>query len=281
MRSATPGTRHDRAGSRRATTDGPGHVAAPAELASTPVSVVLATVGLTVLLALSVATGPVQAAVALGFAGAVLAWGWPVLLDSPNPRVTSGIIGAAAVLIAAATGLTDSEPYLRWVPVALAGGLMAAFFHQLFRRDGRERLTYGMAVTVSGLALASAGAPLAVLPYYPRGAQYAGVAGAVVVVAALVELLGRWAAWRRWMLAVVLAAGAATGAAAAALVTGIPLLVAAFLGVLVAAVSHALRRVLGALPSADALQARMSSGAASVLVVGVVVYLLARVFAGR
>ena len=145
--------------------------------------------------------------------------------------------------------------------------------------SGNLVLTYGAATTISGLALATTGAPLAVLPAYRSGEDYLLAAGAALALGALVELLGHWPGWRRWLLLPVTVAGAAGSLGVALAVGHVPLVAAAILGVLVAAVSHALRRVLTPLPGAGALQARMAMGAASVLVVGVVVYLITRLFA--
>ena len=255
------------------------HRADPASLVATPPAVVLATAALALLVSVSAASGQPQTGLALAFLGIVLGWGWPILLGAPSPVITSVIITIGAVVVEAAAGLTRTEPFLRWVPVAAAVSVLVAFLHQILRRDGRTRLTYGAATTISGLALATTGAPLAVLPAYRSGDDYVLAAGAALTLAALVELLGHWSGWTRWMLLPVMVAGAA-GAVGVALLAGrVPLLAAAILGVLVAAVSHALRRVLTPLPGAAALQARMAIGAASVLVVGVVVYVITRLFA--
>ncbi len=242
-------------------------------------SVVLATLALGLLVVVSAASGQPQTGLALAFVGVVLAWGWPDLLDAPSKSIASLVIGVGAVAIGGTAGLTRTEPFLRWVPVAVAVSVIAGFFHQLLRRDGRPRLTHGAATTISGLALVAAGAPLAVLPAYRLGSHYVLAAGAALGLAALVEVLGRWSGWHRWMLAVVVVAGAAAAVGISATVDGIPLVAAVLLGVLVAAISHALRRVLTSLPGAGALQAQMATGAASVLVVGVVVYLLTRMYA--
>ena len=255
------------------------HRADPASLVATPPAVVLATAALALLVSVSAASGQPQTGLALAFLGIVLGWGWPILLGAPSPVVTSVIISIGAVAVEAAAGLTRTEPFLRWVPVAAAVSVLAAFLHQILRRDGRTRLTYGAATTISGLALATTGAPLAVLPAYRFGDDYVLAAGAALTLAALVELLGHWSGWTRWMLLPVTVAGAAGAVGVALLVGRVPLLGAAILGVLVAAVSHALRRVLTPLPGAAALQARMAMGAASVLVVGVVVYVITRLFA--
>lgn len=252
----------------------------PSTIAPTHPSVILATVALGLLVVVSAASGQPQTGLALAFVGVVLAWGWPVLLGAPSPSLTALVIGIGAVAIAGTAALTRTEPFLRWVPVAVAVSVIAGFFHQLLRRDGRPRLTHGAATTISGLALAAAGAPLAVLPAYRLGSHYVLAAGAALGLAALVEVTGRRPGWHRWMLVVVVVAGVAGAVGVSAAVDGIPVLAAVILGALVAAVSHALRRVLASLPGADALQARMATGSASVLVVGVVVYLLTRLYAG-
>jgi hypothetical protein len=251
----------------------------PAAVLPTRPSVVLAAVALTLLVVVSTASGQLQAGLALAFAGVVLAWGWPVLLGAPSPLVSSVVIALGAVATAGAAGLTRTEPFLRWVAAAVAVGVLVGFFHQLVRRDGRARLTQGAATTISGLAIATAGAPLAVLPAYRFGSHYVLAAGAALGLAALAELLARWAGWRRWMLLLVLVLGAGGSVGVSARVNGIPLVAAVLLGVAVAGISHALRRVLTPLPGSQALQAQLASGAASVLVVGVVVYLLARLYA--
>lgn len=267
-------TRAGRRGAREA-----GRPVDPASLVATHPAVVLATAALALLVSVSATSGQAQTGLALAFLGIVLGWGWPVLLGAPSPVITSVIIGIGAVAVEAVAALTRNEPFLRWVPVAAAVSMLAAFLHQILRRDGRARLTYGAATTISGLALATTGAPLAVLPAYRSGEDYVLAAGAALALGALVELLGHWPGWRRWLLLPVIVAGAA-GALGVALAVGhVPLVAAAILGVLVAAVSHALRRVLTPLPGAGALQARMAMGAASVLVVGVVVYIVTRLFA--
>ena len=269
-----------RAGHRAVGAAAPGPGADRAARGSTPLAAIAATVALALLLAVCAASGQPQTGLALAFVGVVLAWGWPVLLRAPSPSITSAIIGVGAVAISATAGLTRTEPFLRWVPVAVAVSVIAGFFHQLLRRDGRSGLTHGAATTVSGLALATVGAPLAVLPAYRHGSHYVFAAGAAISLAALAEVLGRWPLWRRWMPAVVVVAGGAGAIVVSARVDGIPVLAAGLLGVLAAGISHAVRRVLLALPGADALQARIAVGATSVLVVGVVVYVLTRLYAG-
>ena len=78
--------------------------------------------------------------------------GWVGLLDVPSPRGVIGVVGGTALGSAVLAAFRLDEPLLRWVPVALALGLIGAFAHQILRTDGRSRLTFGLAGTVSGLS---------------------------------------------------------------------------------------------------------------------------------
>ena len=185
--------------------------------------------------------------------------------------------------ICAAAGLTRTDPYLVWVPVAVAVSVMAAFLHQVFRRGGRPRLTEGVASSVGragrhglrrgahrrsrttrtaarGRWCRCSAVAAAALP-----ALFLGRAGCPGLGPA--RRAGRSAPERPW--------------SRRSLVGGVPLGGAALAGVLVAGISHSMMRVLFALPGARAAQAavgrRRGRPCSSV---GVVVYLLARIYAG-
>jgi hypothetical protein len=83
-----------------------------------------------------------------------------------------------------------------------------------------------------------------------------------------------------WVLLAALVLGTGASVVAAVLLTGISLAGAALVGVLVSGISHSTMRVLFALPGATSAQGAVAVGAAGVLIVGVVVYLLARIFSG-
>lgn len=251
----------------------------PAESVTTPHATWLTTVGLALLVALSAAVGQGQLGVAVAFSAVVVAWGWAALTDAPDAQRATAVVGAGGVAIAATAALTRTEPFLGWVPAAVGVSVIVAFLQQVTRGVHRPRLADGVASSVAGLALSAAAAPMIVLPLYRHGADYVAVAMAAVAVGAAAELLDRVQAIRRWVAlpALALATAAAVGTAAA--LGGIPLLAAAGLGLVTAGVSYALRRVLLLLPHATGLPARCAVGAGSVLVVGVLVYLVARVVA--
>ena len=250
--------------------------------ASGPVFVAAAGSGvaLALLLGLSAYAGGVLTALATAFTAVVMVWGWASLTGAPSARSATLVTGVGVLGICATVVLTRTEPHLVWVPAALAVSVVAAMLHQVVRRHGRPRLTEGLASSVSALAITACGAPLIALPAEARGDRWVAVAmSAVAVCAALVVALRRRGTVP-WVALASLVAGTGVAVLAAWLVTGLPLLGAAVLGLLVSAVAHSLLRVLLELPGAARVQAAVSVGAASVLVVGVLVYLVARVTAG-
>jgi hypothetical protein len=106
------------------------------------------------------------------------------------------------------------------------------------------------------------------------------VAGAALGVSALVDLLARVPRLRPWLLPLALVAGTGAAVAVAALVGGMTLGAAALLGLFGAAVSAALRAVLGALPTMSGSRSQLACACASVLGCGVVVYVVGRLLVG-
>lgn len=218
-------------------------------------------------------------AVAVALAGAVLSWGWPGTLSVPSPRGSTAVLllGTAAVVLTVA--LESEPPYLELLPVAMAGGVLACFVHQLARRDGRPRLVESIASTVTGLAVIASGACTIALPHLEDGPWLLTAGMAAVAVSAVVDLLGRWPALLVWSLPIGMVLGAAA-AVAAGQAGGVDWPPALVLGVAGAGVSHAVRRVLSVLPTLAGARPQLVSGTASVLLTGVLVVVVQRAFAG-
>jgi hypothetical protein len=238
------------------------------------------TLALAVLVGLSALSSADALAVAVGFVSVVLAWGWVRLTDAPSQRGAALVLAVGGLVICAAAALTRTDPYLVWVPVAVAVTVVAAFLHQVFRPGGRPRLTEGIAASAGALAVMASGAALIPVPHYPHGGQWVLVSVLGVAAAALpVLLLGRQVS-AGWVLLGAVVLGTVAVVITAVLVMGVPVGAAALVGVLVSGISHSMMRVLFALPGARAARSAVAVGAAAVLSVGVVVYLLARIFAG-
>jgi hypothetical protein len=238
------------------------------------------TLALAVLVGLSALSSADALAVAVGFVSVVLAWGWVRLTDAPSQRGAALVLAVGGLVICAAAALTRTDPYLVWVPVAVAVTVVAAFLHQVFRPGGRPRLTEGIAASAGALAVMASGAALIPVPHYPHGGQWVLVSVLGVAAAALpVLLLGRQVS-AGWVLLGAVVLGTVAVVITSVLVMGVPVGAAALVGVLVSGISHSMMRVLFALPGARAARSAVAVGAAAVLSVGVVVYLLARIFAG-
>ena len=158
--------------------------------------------------------------------------------------------------------------------------MVVAFLHQLLRRDGRPRLVESVASVVTALALIVSGGCLVPLPRTAEGGAVMAVAGAAVAVCALVDLLARVRPAASLLLPLALVAGTAAAVGVAAVAGGVSLAAAAVLGLGSAAVSAALRAVLGALPTMSGPRSQLACASASVLGCGVVVYVVGRLLVG-
>lgn len=246
-----------------------------AALVPVPFVTVASAVAVAALTAVSALTGQVPTGLAVAFAAVVLSYGWTRLFEAPTPGWSAVVVGAGGVAVALTAALTPDEPLLRWVPASLGVSLVVGFLQQLLRRE-RAGLTLGLAAIVGGLSVVSMGVPLVVLPFYGRGSAHVVVGMTAVGLAALTELLGRVGSVQRWLLLPVLVAGGVGAALTSVALDAATVLPATLLGVLVAGVSHVVRRVLAPLPGAAGLPARLAIGSASVLSVGVLVYLVTR-----
>jgi hypothetical protein len=250
-------------------------------LASVPRPIVVVTVVvLAALLVLALLADPVLLAAGLAWAGIVVAWGWPALLGSSSRFGSSLAIGVTGVLAPVAAVATTDEPYLRLVPVALLIGLAVMFGHQMVRRDGRPRLTESIGITSLGLAVVALGTTWLPLSRGSRASDIALLGFVAIAVASLADLVAGVEKARPWMLLIAMLLGGA-GALVAASVVGEPSPAPAMLvGFLVAAVSHATRRMLCVLPGVSSVRGQLSTAAASLLVPGVVAYGLALAIVG-
>jgi hypothetical protein len=239
-----------------------------------------AVVALAGLLTMTAFAGPVTMSCALAFAAGIIAWGWPALLGLPSPRGTTFVLAVGSVGAVGTALATRDDPYLAWMPAALAGSMIVAFLHQLARRDGRPRLVESVAATVTAIAVVVSGASLIPLSRTEHGAAIVAIASCAMAVSAITDLAGGSRRLSGWLLPLAMLGGGLI-----AIPVGLWLGVAgwgaaALLGLLVAGVSHAVRRVLATLPAINVARSQLVSASASVLTSGVVVYLVGRLLLG-
>ena len=240
--------------------------------------VTIAVIALAALLTICAFAGPLFVAVAAALAAGVMAWGWSGLLGLPSPRGTAFVLSVGSVAAIGTALATRQDPLLVWMPAALAGAIIVAFLHQLARRDGRPRLVESIASNITALAIVVSGACFVVLPRTSHGAWVIALAAAGMAVSALTDLVGDMPRLRIWLMPLAMLAGGVAAIAIATTSGDVTWGPAALLGLLAAGVSHAIRRVLAMLPAISSSRSQLVSAGASVLTVGVVVYVVGRLF---
>ena len=148
---------------------------------------------------------------------------------------------------------------------------------QLLRRDGRPRVVQSVSSVVLGLALVACGVLMIPASHSAEGIALLLGALAAAAVSSVTDLLGRWSALRAWLLALAMVGGGAA-AVAVALALDAPPTTWLLLGVAAGALSQSMRVVLTALPTLSHARPRLVAAVASVLVVGVVPYLVGLAF---
>ena len=240
--------------------------------------VTVAVVALAGLLTISAFAGPVLVAVAVALAAGVVAWGWSGLLGLPSPRGTAFVLAVGSAAAVGTALATRADPFLDWLPAALAGSMIVAFLHQLARKDGRPRLVQSMASIITAIAIVVSGASFVVLPRTQNGAWVVALASSAMAASALTDLVGGWRRCGAWLLPLAMLAGGGVSVGVGLTLAGVSWGPAALLGVLAAGVSHAVRRVLAMLPAISGARSQLVSASASVLTGGVVVYVVGRLF---
>jgi hypothetical protein len=240
--------------------------------------VTVAVVALAALLTICAFAGPLFVAVAMVLAAGVMAWGWSGLLGLPSPRGTAFVLAVGSLAAIGTALATRHDPFLVWMPAALAGAIIVAFLHQLARRDGRPRLVESIASNITAIAIVVSGACFVVLPRTPHGAWVIAIAAGGMAVSALTDLVGDMPRLHVWLMPLAMLAGGVAAIVIALASGDVAWGTAALLGLLAAGVSHAIRRVLAMVPAISSPRSQLVSASASVLTVGVVVYVVGRLF---
>lgn len=134
-------------------------------------------------LALGAYFGETVMAVVVVVSALIFAWGFPGMLRNASPRGSTAVI---ALTLLTGVGLSfafpDDENVLT---LTIAFGVVAAFLHQMLRRDGRPRMVESVSVTVSGLIIA-----VSAIGWIDALVYTGGVALALVTAAALAFAAG-------------------------------------------------------------------------------------------
>lgn len=236
----------------------------------------VASVALAGLLALAAAAGAPLLLAATLLVGLAVAVGWAPLLALPSPRGTTALVAGTSGVAVAVVASTRGEPALRWLPAVMALGVLAAFGHQMLRRDGRPRLVESVSGALVGQVVVLMSATWVAVP------PLVGHRGELVLVAATGLAAAGVATALPWPVrirgAIALAAGAAFAALAAKFVEPVTAVQGAVLGLSLALVVTAFDRLLAHQPRARIQPAAFAVSAAPIAASGIVVYVVARLF---
>ncbi|MBC7290353.1 MAG: hypothetical protein H5T83_03315 [Actinotalea sp.] len=221
--------------------------------------------------------GQLPLVAAAGVLTLLLAVGWPVLLDLPNPLGTGVVIALVGLGSVLAVTVSTGATLLWLVPTVVALGVLLTFVAELLRRDGRLRLVESVTGTVTGLLVVSATAGWVAALRAPGGTGLVITGAAALAASAGVSAvhLGR-----RTGALVTTAAGVIAGGAVGSVMPGIaiaPGLALGFATGLLVAVLHVLFEGVGTLRRVLAAVAAL---VLPVLVGGTLVYVVGRVLVG-
>ncbi|WP_134774189.1 hypothetical protein [Ornithinimicrobium flavum] len=244
---------------------------------STALAVTLGVWGVALLLGVAAAASPLGLVAALTLCVGVVSWGWAGMLALPTPRGTVGVVLLGGLALVLAVAVQEDRPWLLWVPVALSAAMIAAFVHQVFRKDGRPRVVESVSSVVLAVGLLTCGVLLVPASRSVEGLALVLTALAAAVASAGTDLLAAVPRLRPWLTPLAMASGG-VAALLLAVVMDAPPATWLLLGVASGGLSHALRAVLGPLPTLAHPRPRLVTAVVSVLVVGVVPYLVALAF---
>lgn len=222
-----------------------------------------ATVALAGYLSQDVLTGVVLAL------GLIFAAGWPRLLSLPTARGGSLVIALtalAAVVVVRLTALGDLAPVM-----GLA--VVAAFVHQMLRRDGRPRLVESVAGVVSGTVVVVSASGWIAVEEGAVTAELVVTAAATIAAAAAVTAVR---APVRLVAALATAVGGGAGLLTGSLLDGVGEVPGLLVGLAAGILTAALHVLFGRFPASRRVRPALAAGLLLVLASGVPVYLVSR-----
>jgi hypothetical protein len=221
-----------------------------------------------------------------------VAYGWPRLTDSPQPRSTSIMLALFGLAAIGTTWVSEASPHLEWLPTLAGIGLLWTFVQNLARGMGASHAVANVSAQVAGLVISLSAAAWVAAYRLPsdNGTVLAGLVAVVLALAATALPLPA-----RFTSPLAMAVGVA-GALGASLAVGdfdLGLVAAGVLGLIMGLLAAAVDRLLGLVADSRYQAAQLASargtekarhfavqltlGAAPIALGGVVVYVLTRI----
>lgn len=207
----------------------------------------------------------------------VLAWGWPHLAHVSRTKVSSVVIAGGGALALVAVVLGRSEPYLRYMVIAVAAVTIAALASEVFFASERGHAVTSVSGTAAGGAIAASGAAW-LAANRSAGAEDLVVAGGVVLAVAAVAAVLTTNVNINAALTVALGIGAGIGMGH--FFPSMTWWGGALVGIACAVTVVLTNELYRREPRPRTLGAGIASGVTPVLVSGILVYLAGRLLVG-
>ncbi|GII97773.1 hypothetical protein CLV28_2133 [Sediminihabitans luteus] len=228
-----------------------------------------------VALAAAAFAGAIPLLVASAVLVALLAYGWPALLDLPAPGGTRTVMLLAGFGAVAGVHLTKGEQALRNLPLVLAMAVLLAFVNEMIRHDGRPRLVDSVTGTVTGTVIAVATSGWLATVRSDGGVALVVACAAALAVAAAFSALSFRGWWGEGLTVLV---GVVGGGAVAAVMPDLPAVDGVWAGLVAGLLVAAAHLLLGRMRVVR--ESRAAALAAIVLPValgGSLVYVVGRI----
>lgn len=251
---------------------------------------------LTAALGVSIYSGIAPFAVACGVVVAALAYGWPRLTDSPQPRATTAMLLVLGLVGMSSVWFAPTATFLDWLPIVAGVGLLWAFVQNLVRGIGASHAVVNVSAQVAGLVIVLSAASWVGAIQVP-GDKEAVIVGLVAILLAQAATVVPWPPRYTSPLALLLAVLGAAVTATIMADGSLSLWGAAGLGFAMGLLVAATDRMLGLVArsrlqtrelrkerrrdKARLLAVQMALGAAPIALGGIVVYVLERILVFR
>jgi hypothetical protein len=207
----------------------------------------------------------------------VTAFGWPLLMRTPHIWVTRWILAPGGSIALVAVLLGRTEPYLRYMVVALAGMVLLALASEIFFPSPRGRALTSVAAITAGTIILTAGTAW-VAASRTSGSENLVIAASVALFVSSVTSIATKSVDVNAILSLVLGAG--TGAAAGTYLDNLTWYVGGAAGLASAMVVMLMAELYRREPATSNVWAGISSGTAPVLSAGLLVYIGGRLLLG-
>ncbi|WP_253905085.1 hypothetical protein [Arthrobacter sp. H14] len=212
--------------------------------------------------------------VVLSLASLIVGFGWPHLLGVPAKKTLGSIIAGSGIASTVTASLLEGGRLLLWFPAIVAVGVALVFLVQLLRGTGQSLRLESTIGGTAGVLICAMGGGWAAAEQLRSNAEDSGmmlVTGTSVVVALLVSLLP----WPDRIIAPVgLMLATSAGLLGAILLSDVPNLAAAVVGLVCGAVVVSFRRLIVARRGPNTLAGALAVGVAPIAALGTMVYFL-------